>query len=324
MTDDRGPHPDCPDLDRLGPNRAEARLRAEAARVAHDGEHRRRLWDRGFTRRRVIAGAGAAGVAALGAQLVTTRVSFGDPARKGTVVVVFLRGGMDGLSVLVPAGDPHLQAARPKIAAPAGALLPLDRGFGLHPALAPLHEYWAAGRFTAVPALSTPDLSRSHFQAQDCLERGGAATSSVSSGWLDRVLAELGPGTTFRAVGEAGTLPRSLVGSQGALALRGVEAFKIAVWDALHEQTTKALSTLYTGIDHPLAAQARPSSAHCPPRATSPRPTTSPPPTRTARSARHSPTSPAWSSPTSGCAWRASTSAAGTCTPTSAPSTAAT
>ncbi|TDP94810.1 DUF1501 domain-containing protein [Labedaea rhizosphaerae] len=254
----QGLHPDCPDLRRLGPNRAEATLRATAARMRHDEERRSELWSRGFTRRRALAGAGMVGVAAFGAQLVTTRVSFGDPASTGgTLVVVFLRGGMDGLSVLVPADDPHLKQARPNIAVPGGALIPLTRGFGLHPALEPMRKHWKNGTFSAVPALSTPDLSRSHFQAQDCLERGGASTSAAATGWLDRVLAQLGPGTTFRAVGEASTLPRALVGTGGELALRGIDTFKLAGWDGVHDRTVQALSTLYTGFDHPLAGQAK-------------------------------------------------------------------
>ena len=81
----------------------------------------------------------------------------------------------------------------------AGALLPLDRGFGLHPALAPIHPLWGRGQLAVVPAVATPDVSRSHFQAQDCLERGGASTGAAE-GWLDRVLDTLGPGTTFRSV----------------------------------------------------------------------------------------------------------------------------
>ena len=235
----------------------EAALRAYAEEVKTDRSGRSELWSRGFTRRRLVTGAGFVGVAAIGSQLVSTRVSFGDPTTsKGTLVVVFLRGGMDGLSVLVPAEDPHLLAARPKIAVRGGALLALDRGFGLHPALAPLHQYWQSGQFTAVPALSTPDLSRSHFQAQDCLERGGSASDATTGGWLDRTLAELGPGTTFRAIAEGSTLPRSMVGSQGALALRGIESFKIGGWEDIRPKTMEALQALYTGFDHPLATQA--------------------------------------------------------------------
>jgi uncharacterized protein (DUF1501 family) len=229
-------------------------LHALADRVTADRHRRRDAWSRGFTRRQVLAGAGMAGVAALGTQLVTTRASFGAAPGGGTLVVLFLRGGMDGLSVVVPASDPHLAEARPVIAVPPSRLLPLDRGFGLHPALGPLHELWNKGQFTAVPATSTPDLSRSHFQAQDCLERGGSSTGTLE-GWLDRVLDALGPGTTFRAVGSGPTLPRSLAGDQAPLALRHIEDLQLRVPDQVRGRTREALKTLYTGVDGPVPGE---------------------------------------------------------------------
>jgi uncharacterized protein (DUF1501 family) len=235
------------DLARLGPNPAEAALRVRAARVEADRVSRRRFLAGGMA----YACAGAAGVASVGTQLVSTRVSFGAGSGDGTLVVIFLRGGMDGLSVLVPADDPNLLGARPDIAVRGGALLPLDRGFGLHPALAPLHELWGQGRFTAVPAVSTPEISRSHFQAQDCLERGGSGTGATE-GWLDRVLDRLGPGTTFRSVSRGSTVPRSLAGDQPSLSLRSVESFKLAGWEGVHDKSIAALTALYTGLDHPL------------------------------------------------------------------------
>jgi uncharacterized protein (DUF1501 family) len=247
-------HPDCPDVLRLGANPAEALLRARAARVAADRDHRAELWSRGFTRRRFLAGAGMAGVAALGSQLATARASFGAPGGPGALVVVFLRGGMDGLSVVVPASDPHLVTARPGIAVPSRALLPLDRGFGLHPALAPLHDLWRLGLLTVVPAVSTPDISRSHFQAQDCLERGGSS-AGAAEGWLDRVLDVMGPGTTFRAVTAGTTVARALAGDQAGLSLRSIDAFRLHAGDAdVHAATAQALATLYTGVDHPMGA----------------------------------------------------------------------
>jgi uncharacterized protein (DUF1501 family) len=214
---------------------------------------RRDLWQReGFTRRAFLAGAGKVAVAALGTQLVTARAGFAQSGGPGTLVVMFLRGGMDGLSVVVPADDSHLAEARPRLAVPSSALLPLDRGFGLHPALAPLHPLWQRGQFTAVPAVSTPDVSRSHFQAQDCLERGGSSAGAVE-GWLDRVLDALGPGTGFRAVGMGSTLPRSLAGDQAPMTLKSVDDFSLHVGDDVLPRTTAALAALYAGIDHPMA-----------------------------------------------------------------------
>ena len=134
-------HPDCPDLRRLGPTAADGYLRARAEAVKADEERRETLWSKGFSRRRLLAGGLGLGVAGLGAQLVTTRVSYAAPPvdpGTGTLVVIFLRGGMDGLSVLVPADDPYLLAERSEIAVRSGSLLPFGSGFGLHPALAPL------------------------------------------------------------------------------------------------------------------------------------------------------------------------------------------
>jgi uncharacterized protein (DUF1501 family) len=254
MTDS---YPDLPttpaELRRHGPNLTEAALRVEAERVATDLAREKSRWDRGFTRRRVIAGAGAVGVATLGSQLVTTRYSFADPATTTrTLVVVFLRGGMDGLSVVVPAGDPNLKKLRPSIGVDAAALLPADGKFGLHPQLAPLLPFWQAGTMAAVQAISSPDVSRSHFQAQDCFERG-TATTATRTGWLDRALTALGPGGTFRAIAEGDSTPQSMVGIEQKLVLDGIDSFNLNTNSNVRDKTVAALQALYTGFDHPAA-----------------------------------------------------------------------
>jgi uncharacterized protein (DUF1501 family) len=252
-------HPDCPDWQRLGPTPRDAAIRAmaEAQRVAE--EERDSAWAGGFNRRTFLKAGLGVGVAALGTQLVTSRVSYAaaDEVQQGTLVVVFLRGGMDGLSMLVPANDPELLKERPHIGVRAGALLEFDtaRGFGLHPALAPLAPLIKQGRVAAVPAVSTPDLSRSHFQAQDCLERG--SSGSLTSGWLDRVLVASGPGTTFRSVAIGGTTPRSLVGAANPIAMQDLASIKLDVDKTEVTATTTALQALYTGLDHPIAKQTK-------------------------------------------------------------------
>src|SRR4029453_3286850 len=95
-------------------------------------------------------------------------------------------------------------------------------------------------------------VSRSHFQAQDCLERGGSSAGAVE-GWLDRVLDAVGPGTGFRAVGMGSTLPRSLAGDQAPMTLKTLDDFKLHVGDDVLPQATAALAALYTGVDHPMA-----------------------------------------------------------------------
>ena len=243
------------ELRRHGPNLCEAAIRVHADQVSDELAAERDRWSKGFTRRRLVQGAGFVGVAALGAQLVTSRGAFAAPEdTKGTLIVIFLRGGMDGLSVVAPGDDPNYRSMRPNIAIPMAALLPAGRGFGLNPAMAALYPFWQAGKMAAVHAVASPDASRSHFQAQDALERG-AASVAVRTGWLDRVLAQMGPGTTFRAVAQGSALPRSLVGGEQAIVLNGIRDFRIDN-DAMRSQTMEALKTLYTGLDHSLAGTA--------------------------------------------------------------------
>ena len=253
-------HPDCPDWQRLGPTPRDAAIRAmaEAQRVTEDERNEARSG--GFNRRTFLKGGLGVGVATLGAQLVTSRVSYAaaDELSTGTLVVVFLRGGMDGLSLLVPAADPDLLKERPNIGVKAGSLLEFDtaRGFGLHPALSPLAPLIKQGKVVAVPGVSTDQLTRSHFQAQDCLERG--SSDSLTSGWLDRVLSVSGPGTTFRSVAIGGTTPRSLVGAAAApIAMQNLDSIKLSVDKTEVTATTTALRALYTGLDHPIAKQTK-------------------------------------------------------------------
>jgi uncharacterized protein (DUF1501 family) len=239
------------ELRRYGPSLADAAIRVQAETVQADLATEKDRWRRGFTRRRVIAGAGAVGVAALGSQLVTTKYAFADPATTDrTLVIVFLRGGMDGLSVIVPGNDANLRRARPNLMISDAELLEGDSRFGLNPALAPLHPFWQAGQMAAVHAVASPDASRSHFQAQDCLERG-TATTSVHTGWLDRTLAAMGPGTTFRAIAEGDATPRSLVGAEPKLVMDGIEQFALSGPGNIRDKTMTALQSLYTGFDHP-------------------------------------------------------------------------
>jgi uncharacterized protein (DUF1501 family) len=252
-------HPDCTDWTTLGPTTRDAAVRAAAMAAENDKQKRTAAWSGGFNRRTFLKAGMGVGVAALGHQLVTSRVSYAaaDALTTGTLVVIFLRGGLDGLSLLVPDNDPYLLEKRPDILARSSTkhqLIPMGRGFGLHPSMKPLSGLIQQGRLAVVPAVSTPDLTRSHFQAQDCLERG--SSTSLTTGWLDRVLEVAGPGTTFRSVAVGGTLPRSLMGQSGSLAMYNLDSLRIDVGDDELAATRDALETLYTGIGHPIESQA--------------------------------------------------------------------
>jgi uncharacterized protein (DUF1501 family) len=209
----------------------------------------------GWTRRRFLAGLGMAGVAALGSQLVTTRAAYAatPTGTERTLIVIFLRGAADGLRILVPnsaeLGLDYLQSVRNDLVPGSAGLVPLPDtgGWALNARLKPLYDQlWATGELGFVPAVSTPGVSRSHFQAQQFLERGGSDTAST--GWLDRTLAILGPGTTFRAVAEGDREPMSFAGTQSAITLTSIDDFVFPGWDGIRAASQDAVLQLYRGL----------------------------------------------------------------------------
>ena len=102
------------------------------------------------------------------------------------LVVVFLRGGMDGLSMLRPPGD-ELDRVRGAAALPAHVGLPFADGWTLHPAMSRLAARAATGHVAVVPAAGHPDVDRSHFAAQFVVERCSSADDDT--GFLGRALA---------------------------------------------------------------------------------------------------------------------------------------
>jgi uncharacterized protein (DUF1501 family) len=149
------------------------------------------------TRRSFMKG-GALALFALGGPprfLVRAAFAEGRATRPKILIAVFQRGAVDGLSMIVPHGDPDYYAARGNIAiarpAPgvADATLDLNGFFGLHPALAPLRPIWDDRRLAVVHACGSPDTTRSHFDAQDYMESGTPGVKSTADGWLARGLA---------------------------------------------------------------------------------------------------------------------------------------
>lgn len=108
------------------------------------------------------------------------------------LVVILLRGGVDGLNVIVPYGDNRYKQVRPTIAlSRSNGLLDLDGYWGMHPSLAPLTSLWSAKSLAFVHNCGSPEKTRSHFDAQNYMESGVPGQKSVSTGWMNRLVSEL-------------------------------------------------------------------------------------------------------------------------------------
>ena len=149
--------------------------------------------------------------------------------RGKTLVVVFLRGGADGLNLAIPHGDRAYYELRRSIAVPRPSLdarectIDLDGFFGLHPRLAPLVPFFNGDLAVCAHAVGYDHNSRSHFKEQDVWETGVIGNTANSDGWLNRHLATSNGHGPLRAVAIGGTLPRILQGKMPAYAIRGVE-----------------------------------------------------------------------------------------------------
>ncbi|HET9984870.1 MAG TPA: DUF1501 domain-containing protein [Longimicrobiales bacterium] len=155
--------------------------------------------------RRVFLKSGGLALLALGAPPeFVTRALLAETrgaARKKTLVCIFQRGAVDGLSMVVPFGEKEYYRRRSSIAIAApgrlggeGSAIDLDGFFGLNPALRPLHDLFRRRELAIVHAVGSPDATRSHFDAQDYMERAAPGDRQVRDGWLNRVLGETSSG----------------------------------------------------------------------------------------------------------------------------------
>lgn len=150
----------------------------------------------------------AAGLLPLGRRAWAARDNSGARSR---LVVVFLRGAVDGLNVVVPYGESDYYNYRPTIAIPPpgrnGGALNLDGRFGLHPALQTLSPLWQEKSLAFVHACGLPDPSRSHFETQAYMESGRNGVRTAD-GWMNRLLAMLpGRRSPTEAVSFGAALP---------------------------------------------------------------------------------------------------------------------
>ncbi len=166
-----------------------------------------------------------------------------------TLVCLFQRGAVDGLSMIAPHGESAYYSERPRIAIPKSELVDLDGHFGLHPRLAPLKPFWDSGSLALVHAVGSPDITRSHFDAQDYMESGTPGVKSTPDGWLNRQCQhdQEHAATPFRAVAFGPQLPRALAGPAPSLAISDLRAFGVREERGENDRLTRAFAALYEG-----------------------------------------------------------------------------
>ncbi len=174
------------------------------------------------------------------------RTAQAQSAKNKSLVVVFQRGAMDGLNVVIPFKDPGYYQLRPTIAVREPGTgeehaIDLDGFYGMHPALAPLKSIYDKGHLGFIQATGSPDNTRSHFDAQDYMEIGTPGIKSTPDGWLNRCLLESRKNQShFRGVAVTAQLPRMLSGRAPALTLSSIEEFRFR-----NEALGTALQKLY-------------------------------------------------------------------------------
>jgi uncharacterized protein (DUF1501 family) len=213
-----------------------------------------------LSRRSLLQGAAAVGGAMAVTQMfgeAMMQATFAGTRGGNTMVVISLRGGVDGLGVVVPHGDPGYYQARPSTAIPVNSLLCADAMFGLHPMMKPLEPLWNSGELAAIQATGLAVPNRSHFSAIEEVE-DAAPGSTVRSGWINRMIG-LGASTgTLDAVQLGMNFPTTaLLGSHPVLAARTLDGLQMPGLEGGSAQRYQSMQTVWASAAGPLAEGAK-------------------------------------------------------------------
>ncbi len=176
-------------------------------------------------------------------------------AGQKVLVQVFLRGAADGLNFCVPYGDSNYYNLRGGIALPrpgqAGGVVNLDGYFGMHPEFAPLDGLYRDSRLAFIHAVGNPQLTRSHFDAQDFMESGTPGDKQTSTGWLDRAIAQIPGREVTQAVSFSSQLVRSYLGPEPVLVAQTLTSFDLRARNWRSEAET-LLTSMYQSDPTPI------------------------------------------------------------------------
>ena len=151
---------------------------------------------------------------------------------------------------MVPYREKNYYAMRPTIAIPQNQVVDLDGFFGLHPSLAPFKPLYDQGHLAVIHAAGSPDMSRSHFDAQDYMESGTPGVKSTTDGWLNRALQaedlrHRQEHTAFRALALGAQVPRTLAGTIPAIAFSNLNNFSVGGRAATPSPAANAFEAMY-------------------------------------------------------------------------------
>lgn len=195
-----------------------------------------------------------AGTAAIPSFMVRSVMAEAASAPGQRLVVIFQRGAADGLNVVVPYREKNYYSMRPTIAIPQNQVIDLDGFFGLHPSLVSFKPLYDQGHLAIVHACGSPDMSRSHFDAQDYMESGTPGVKGTDDGWLNRALQAEDllhrcEGTcehsAFRALALGADVPLTLAGKIPAIALNNVNGFNVAGRGPTPSPAANAFQAMY-------------------------------------------------------------------------------
>jgi uncharacterized protein (DUF1501 family) len=211
---------------------------------------------RAFLKSGALAVVGTSAIPGFLTRSVMAEVASATATRK-KLVVIFQRGAADGLNIVVPYTESSYYQMRPTIAVPQNRVLDLNGYFGLHPAMASFKPLYDQGHLAIVHAAGSPDMTRSHFDAQDYMESGTPGVKATQDGWLNRALGaedkqHAAHHTAFRAIALGSQVPLTLQGRVPAIAMSNIQSFAVggqgpsaapinSAFQSMYDESTDAL-----------------------------------------------------------------------------------
>ncbi len=199
--------------------------------------------------RRDLLKAGAVGASAYFLPDHLMSKAMAGPVPEKVVVALYLRGGADPLSLVVPAFDPTYYTIRPDVQVTAGTELPLtggdSHGFGLYPLLTDMQSMYNNGEMSIIYLSGSHSESRSHFDAQDYMEKAAPDDKAVDQGWLNRYLVSIGNGASISGVSLSKTPQLALLGDSPNVAFSSIARFDVT--GDFSTERKAALAAYYAG-----------------------------------------------------------------------------